>query len=102
MSELHKMKAADELQSQELQKSRRKKSICVESNKNRRVIPANGRLAVSWTFSCSESLPYLCLSKPQGQPTDLEILGKLSNFLQINALLCADCLLGFYNSEESG
>lgn len=59
--------------------------------------PANGRLAVGRTLSCSKSLPYLCLSKPQGQPTDLEILGELSNLLQINAFLAADHLLGFYN-----
>ena len=65
-------------------------------------LPANGRLAVGWTLSCSQGLPYLCLSKPQGQPTDLEILGKLSNFLQINAFLAADDLLGFYNCEERG
>lgn len=58
-------------------------------------LPANGRLAVSWALSCRQSLPYLCLSKPQGQPTDLEILGKLSDFLQINAFLVAHYLLGF-------
>lgn len=63
--------------------------------------PANSRLAVGRTLSRSQSLPYLRLSKPQGQPTDLEILGKLSNFLQINTILTAHCLLGFYKCEES-
>ncbi len=53
-------------------------------------LPADGRLAVGRTLSRSQGLPYLCLSKPQGQPTDLKILGKLANFLQINALLVAD------------
>lgn len=64
-------------------------------------VPANGRLAVSWTLGSSQSLSYLCLSKPQGQATDLEVLGKLSDFLQINAFLAADYLLGFYKCEES-
>lgn len=65
-------------------------------------VPANGRLAVGRTLGRSESLPNLRLREPQGQPADLEILGKLANFLQINSLLRADCLLGFCKSGESG
>lgn len=65
-------------------------------------LPANGRLAIGRTLGCSQSLPYLCLSEPQGEPTDLEVLGKLSDFLQIDAFLAADYLLGFYKCDESG
>lgn len=64
------------------------------------ILPTNGGLAVGWTLCCSKSLTHLCLSKPQGQPTDLKILGELSDFLQINAFLAVDCLLGFYNCER--
>lgn len=64
--------------------------------------PANGWLAVGRTLSCSKGLPYLCLSKSQGEPADLKVLGKLSNFLQIDAFFTADYLLGFYNDEEPG
>lgn len=56
-------------------------------------LPANGRLAVRRTLRRSEGLPYLCLREAQRQPTDLEVLGKLSDFLQINPFLAADCLL---------
>lgn len=73
----------------------------MQGNLNRGAfLPANGRLAVCRPLSRGQGLPYLCLRKPQGQPADLEILGKLANFLQINALLAADYLLGFYNCDR--
>lgn len=64
--------------------------------------PANGRLAVGRTLGRSEGLAYLCLCKPQGEPPDLEILGKLADFLQIDTLFAAGSLLRFYSREEAG
>lgn len=65
-------------------------------------VPADGGLAVGRTLGRSEGLTYLCLSEPQGKPADLEILGKLPNFLQIDAFLAADHLLGLYGGKEFG
>lgn len=40
------------------------------------------------------------LREPQGQPADLEVLGKLAYFFQIDALLAGDALLGFCRGEK--
>lgn len=72
----------------------------MKGNRRRGGLPANGGLAVGWALSRSKGLPYLCLSKSQGQPSDLEILCKLSNLLQINAFLITGRLLGFCDREE--
>lgn len=64
-------------------------------------VPADGRLAVGRTLRCRQGLTYLCLGQAQGQPPDLEILGKLSDFLQIDALLAAHYLLGLYDRRKN-
>lgn len=64
-------------------------------------LPTNGRLAVGRPLSRSQGLPHLRLRESQGQPADLEIFGKLSDLLQIDALLAARRLLRFCDGEES-
>jgi len=69
--------------------------------------PADSRLAVGWSLSDTQRLTHLSLRQTERQPTDLELLGKLSHLVEVDSIdhdavvrTTADCIFIHTHSQQ--